>query len=443
MDARIACLDLDTFFVSVERLLDPSLIGVPVVVGGRKGSRGVVTSASYEARVFGVRSGMPMAEAVRRAPDAMFVPTRHDTYGPYAARVRAVLERYCPVVRTASIDEFFLDFSGCERLYARPADADADATILRVARELREAIQAEVHLPASIGIGTTRPVAKMASGRAKPAGVLMVPAGGERAFAGPLPVRRYPGIGPVAEARLATLGITTLGELLAVPDEHARIGGLAASLRAGLGGAGGGGGGGDGGGVVAAGGGATDATIGGARPHGGLPERDRPAFQEHDTSAEGSLSNERTFFADVGDRQVAEDTLRALVERVTWRLRRRGARARTITLKLRYADFTTISRGRSVSPTAAEADVLAIVTDLLGEAWSRKLRIRLLGVQLSNLVGPDAQVALFAPPRPRMGAAIDAVRDRFGYDAIRMGATPRASTPPRAAGAEAPKARVR
>jgi DNA polymerase-4 len=391
MPARICCLDLDTFFVSVERLLDPSLVGVPVVVGGRKGERGVVTSASYEVRALGVRSGTPMAEAVRLAPDAVFVPTRHATYGPYAERVRGVLERWCPEVRTASIDEFFLDFHGCERLYARPGDADADATILRAVREMRDAIQAEVGLPASAGIAATRPVAKMASGRAKPAGVVLIPQGGERAFAAPLPVRKLPGIGPVAEQRLHARGVATLGDLLAVPDSDPAIGGLAAHLRASLD-------------TVRA-----------------VPVRDRPAFQEHDTSTEGSLSNERTFFADVGDTQVAEDTVRALVERVAWRLRRRGGRARTVTLKLRYADFTTLTRGRSLAPTAAEADLLAIALDLLRTAWNKRMRIRLLGVQLSNLLGPDAQVPLFSPPRPRAGAAIDAVRDRFGYDAIRLG----------------------
>ncbi len=404
MAARICCLDLDTFFVSVERLLDPSLVGKPVVVGGRKGSRGVVTSASYEVRALGVRSGMPMAEAVRLAPHAEFVPTRHDTYGPYAARVRAVLERFCPVVRTASIDEFFLDFHGCERLYGRAGDADGDATIERTVREMREAIQAEVGLPASAGIGTTRAVAKMASGRAKPAGVWMVRAGQERAFAAPLSVRKFPGIGPVAEARLAARGIATLGQLLAVPEEDAAIGGMVAAVRQGL----------DGAGV--------------------LPTRDRPAFQEHDEVAEGSLSNERTFFMDVGDASIAEDALRALVERVTWRLRRRGGRARTITLKLRYADFTTLTRGRSVPPTAAEADVLAVALELLRAAWTRRMRVRLLGVQLSNLGPADAQVPLFAPPRPRAGAAIDAVRDRFGYDAIRLGATTREGRERRAAG---------
>lgn len=257
---------------------------------------------------------------------------------------------------------------------------------------MRAAIQAEVGLPASAGIGTTRPVAKMASGRAKPKGVLMVRAGQERVFASELHVRKYPGIGPVAEERLAAVGITTLGQLLAVPDEHARVGGLAASLRQGLDGA----------------------AI--------MPAKDRPAFQEHDEAPEGSMSNERTFFADVGDTRVVEETLRALVERVTWRLRRRGGRAHTVTLKLRYADFTTLTRGRSIAPTNAEADVLAVVLDLLRAAWTRRARVRLLGVQLSNLVGPDPQVPLFAAPRPRAGVAIDAVRDRFGYDAIRLGA---------------------
>ncbi len=394
---RVACVDLDTFFVSVERLLDPSLVGRPVVVGGRKGSRGVVTSASYEVRALGVRSGMPMAEAVRLAPDAAFVPTRHATYGPYAAQVKSVLERWCPMVRTASIDEFFLDFSGCERLYARPDDADADATIARTVRAMRAAIQAEVKLPASAGIGVTRAVAKMASGRAKPAGVWLVRAGEERAFVAPMSVRKLPGIGPVAEARLAARGVTTLGQLLAVRDDDPDLGNLAALLRDSLDGP------------------------------PGVPGRDRPAFQEHDASAEGSLSNERTFFADVGERQAAEDALRALVERVTWRLRNRRGLARTISLKIRFSDFTTITRGQTVPPTCAEREVWRVARALLAGAWSPRARgptsrLRLLGVQLSNLIEGERQLPLFPEERPRAGRAIDAVRARFGYDAIRLGA---------------------
>lgn len=393
--ARLACLDLDTFFVSVERLLDPRLVGVPVVVGGRKGSRGVVTSCSYEVRPLGVHSGMSLVEAARLAPDATFVPTRHDTYGSYSARVKAILERWCPIVRTASIDEFYLDFYGCEGLYRRTDDVSGDATIERTVREMRAAIQEETGLPASVGIGASRAVAKMASGRAKPAGVLLVPLGGERAFADPLSVRKLPGIGPVAETVLLSGGIRTLGELAQVADGSSRIAGMAAHLRESL------------------------------RSSGPLPDRDRPAFREHDESADGSLSNERTFFAALGQEQAVFDALTSLCERVAWRLRRRGGTARTVTLKLRYSDFTTLTRARSGPPTNAEGDILGTASDLLRVAWNRRRRVRLLGVQLGNLTtasDSEHQLSLFPPPRPRAGLAIDAVRERFGYDAIRLGA---------------------
>lgn len=184
--ARICCLDLDTFFVSVERLFDPNLVGRPVVVGGLPGQRGVVTAASYEVRAFGVKSGMSMAEAVRLCPQAVFLPTRHGVYGPFAERVRAVLERYTPEVQTASIDEFFLDFRGCEGLLRQPSDPDDDATILRVVDRMRQEIADEVGLPASAGIGATRAVAKIASGLAKPRGTVLVPPDQARAVLGPL-----------------------------------------------------------------------------------------------------------------------------------------------------------------------------------------------------------------------------------------------------------------
>ncbi len=332
MAARLACLDLDTFFVSVERLLDPSLVGVPVVVGGRKGDRGVVTSCSYEVRGCGVHSGMSLLESARLAPHATFVPTRSDTYATHSAAVKAVLERWCPVVQTASIDEFFRDFAGCERLYAQAGDADRDATIARTVWAMRDEVQAETGLPASVGIGASRAVAKMASGRAKPAGVVLVREGQEEAFAHPLPVRKLPGIGPVAERTLLAAGIRTLGELAAVPEGSGPVAGMAAHLRASL------------------------------APSGPLPARDRPAFREHDLAAE-----------------------------------------------------------------QAEREVLALAVELLRSAWSRRRRVRLLGVQPSNLSpaappGQAVQLPLFPPPRPRAAVAIDAVREQFGYGAIRLGA---------------------
>jgi len=403
--ARICCLDLDTFFVSAERLLDPLLEGKPVVVGAAPGQRGVVTACSYEVRAFGVRSGMSTVEARKLAPHAIFLPTRHKAYTPYTKRVQEILERFTPEVRPASIDEFFLDFRGCEALWANDTDANEDATIERTVRAMRVAIQVELGLPASAGVAATRVVAKMASGQAKPAGVRFVPVGSEHAFAAPLPVRRYPGIGPVAEAKLLAAEVHTLGQLLSLPpgELRARFGRLAASVRRGLDGRGG--------------------------PQLGV---DRPAFREHDPrgASEGSISNERTFHADIGDLWRVADQLRALAERVCWRARQRGVRARTITLKLRTADFRTITRARSGHPTHREDRVFACLLELLQGAWQQQQPVRLLGVALSNLRLDDGQLSLPLPARgrPVASSAIDAVRDRFGYDAIRLGAVGRPST---------------
>src|SRR5215204_3394446 len=208
---RICCLDLDTFFVSVERVLDPSLEGKPVIVGGKPGSRGVVTAASYEVRKLGVKAGMSLVEAGKLAPDAVYLPTRGDTYGTYAEKVRDIARRYSPTVVIASIDEMFLDLSGCERLYGREGDESGDVAIERAVLELARAIDDELGLPASAGIATSKVVSKVASSLAKPRGVMLVPAGVERAVLAPLPVRSFPGIGPVAEARLHAAGYHTLG----------------------------------------------------------------------------------------------------------------------------------------------------------------------------------------------------------------------------------------
>ena len=395
--ARICCLDLDTFFVSVERLLNPDLVGRAVVVGGRAGERGVVTAASYEVRKFGVHSGMSMTEAVRLAPHAIFVPTRHQTYGPYAKRVRAILEDYTPVVSTASIDEFFLDFSGCEALYRQPGDGPDDAIIERVIHQMRQRIQAEVGLPASAGIGATRPIAKIASGLAKPAGVLMVAAGNEVAFLTPLSVRKYPGIGPVGEARLNAANIHTLGQLLNLPPGplRQRFGPLSMAIHR-----------------------AIDGSQSRASP------QDRPAFLEFDPAglSVGSISNERTFRADVGDRQQVKDQLRSLAERVCWRARQRQVKGRTITLKLRYSDFHTITRSQSGTATHAETQVYQRALTLLQTGWTRRLPLRLLGVALSNLEEKPSQIPLpFGAAPLDVGDAIDTIRNKYGYDAIRLG----------------------
>jgi DNA polymerase-4 len=393
---RMCCLDLDTFFVSVERLLDPSLRGRPVVVGGRRGGRGVVTSSSYEARAFGVRSGMSIRDASERAPaDAVFLPGHGEAYGEYSEGARRIVERYSPVVVAASIDEHYLDFRGCERLYRRDGDTDDDATILRVVREMTGTIDRELGLPASAGIATSKPMAKVASGLAKPQGVLMVRAGTEAETLAPLSVRKLPGIGPVAEARLHALGIDTLAQLVDAPDATLRpiFGAYTTGIR------------------LAACGEGTD-ELG----------RERPAFREHDPrgSVAGTISNERTFVETSGD--TAGEVLSALSERVGSRARHRGVVAGHVTLKLRYTDFHTLTRGKTIAPTSVDFELHRVVVELYREARTRALPIRLLGVALAKLHLDSIQLPLFDAGE-RRGMAVDRVRDKYGYDAVHLATT--------------------
>lgn len=392
---RICCLDLDTFFVSVERILDPSLVGKPVIVGGRPGERGVVTACSYEVRPYGVRSGMALRDVVPLAPPGtIFLSTRHDTYGEYAQRVREIAARYSPEIQVASIDEMYMSFAGCERLYRKAPEESGDSTIERVVRELTAAISRELGLPASAGIATSKSMAKVACGLAKPAGVRLIPAGEEEAVLAPLPVRKLPGIGPVAEAKLESLGITCLGEVARTPVTELRpvFGAWTESVKRGARGEG-------------------AATLG--------PER--PAFREYDIdgSVMGSISNERTFREDVRDPEQIRAMLCSLTERVCWRARKRGVKARTISLKLRYADFETLSRARTLlTPTDSEIVLLPIVEELYTEARQRRNRIRLLGIAISKLE-LARQLPLLAD-NTRLHGAVDGIRERFGYDAVRL-----------------------
>jgi DNA polymerase IV len=390
---RICCLDLDTFFVSVERVLDPSLEGKPVVVGGRPGSRGVVTAASYEVRRLGVRSGMSLVEAGKLAPEAIYLPTRGETYGTYAERVREIARRYAPTVVVASIDEMFLDLSGCERLYSNPGDETGDRAIERAVLELTAAIHDELGLPASAGLATSKVVAKVASSLAKPRGVMLVPAGVERAVLAPLPVRCFPGIGPVGESKLLAAGYQTLGAVAEAPmaDLKRIFGAWAPSILRGVQG-----------------------------QASGALGRERPAFSEHDPEGEtvGSISNERTFFEDVSDAASIESVLCGLCERVCWRARKRRIKSRTVTLKLRYADFHTLTRSRTLSPTDSELELYPVVKEMLTSARTRSLPLRLLGLQLSNL-GAFEQLSLF-DLHERVGAVVDEIRARYGFSVVTL-----------------------
>lgn len=392
--ARVCCLDLDTFFVSVERVLDPSLEGKPVVVGGQPGTRGVVTAASYEVRRLGVKSGMSLVEAGKLAPGAIYLPTRGETYGQYAERVRAIARRYSPIVVVASIDEMFLDLSGCERLYARDGDENGDVAIERAVLDLTGAIDAELGLPASAGLATSKVMAKVASALAKPRGVMLVPPGVERAVLAPLPVRSFPGIGPVAEGKLRAAGYETLGSMAdaALADLKKIFGAWAPSILRGVQG----------------------------RGNGALG-RERPAFTEHDPEGEtvGSISNERTFREDVSDPASIDAVLCGLCERVCWRARKREIKARTVTLKLRYADFHTLTRSRTVSPTNSELELYPVVKEMLELARTRSLAVRLLGLQLSNL-GVFEQLSLF-DHHDKVSAVVDGIRERYGFSMVTLG----------------------
>ena len=391
---RICCLDLDTFFVSVERVLDPSLEGKAVVVGGRPGSRGVVTAASYEVRRLGVKSGMSLTEAGQLAPDAIYLPTRGEVYGTYAESVREIARRYSPTVIVASIDEMFLDLTGCERLHGGPGNDGGDVAIERAVLDLTAAIDRELGLPASAGIATSRVMAKVGSNLAKPRGVMLVPAGVEAAVLAPLPVRSFPGIGPVAEAKLQAAGFATLGAIAAapLPDLQKIFGAWAGSI------------------------------LKGVQGHGsGVLGRERPAFSEHDPEGEtaGSISNERTFHEDVSDPASIESVLCGLCERVCWRARKRHIKARTVTLKVRYADFHTLTRSRTLSPTNSELELYPILKEMFTHARTRSLPLRLLGIQLSNL-GVFEQLSLF-DSHEKVSALVDHIRERYGFSMVTLG----------------------
>ena len=392
--ARICCLDLDTFFVSVERLLDPNLRNKAVIVGGSKGGRGVVTSTSYEARAFGVHSGMSIRDASALAPHAIFLPGHHEHYSTYSRRAREIVEGFSPIVVAASIDEQYVDFHGCESLYRKADDADDDATILRVVRSMTKTIADELGLPASAGIATSKSMAKVACTLAKPNGVLFVAPGEEEATLAPLPVRKLPGIGPVSEERLCRAGIVTLGDLVRAPKGLLRpiFGAYTAGIR-------------------------RDAQGLGRADLG----RERPAFREHDPFGEsvGSISNERTF-VETGEADTRRILCR-LCERVCARARSRGVRAASITLRLRYRDFHTITRSRSIAPTNVDVDVHRAALVLYRRARTRPLPIRLLGVALSKLSLEPPQLELPSfDGGIRRARTVDAVREKYGYDALHL-----------------------
>ncbi len=382
MTRTILHVDMDAFFVSVEELFDPSLKGKPVVVGGKGTDRGVVSAASYAARRFGVHSAMPLRTAAQLCPHAIFLDGHPTRYREMSGKVYAVLQRYSPKVEMASIDEAYLDLTGSERLFGRP---------MKAARNLHDEVKRETALNCSIGIATSRLLAKVASDQAKPHGMLWIPPGSERAFLAPLNVRRIPGVGKKTEEKLAVYGIHRVGDMANL-EEHfveSLLGkwGLALVGKAhGL----------DAGGYF----------------QGEVGDHDDPK----------SISHEHTFGEDSTDPELLESTLAKLSQMVGRRLREHSMHARTIQLKLRYSDFTTITRAHTFEqPTQIDIELIEHSRLLFRRNWNGT-SVRLLGVQTSSLEHSEGQLNLLEGEKTRKWrnalAAADKLRDRFGEKSV-------------------------
>ncbi len=387
-------VDLDAFFASVELRDDPTLRGKPVVVGGDpKGGRGrgVVAAASYEARRFGIHSAMPVSQAYRRCPQAVFLRPRGAEYAATSARFMKILERYSDLVQAISIDEAFLDVTASTRLFG-----DGE----RIAREIKRVVREEERLTASIGVAPVKFVAKIASDFDKPDGLVVVAPGDIREFLGRVPIESLWGAGPKAVDRFHGLGVRTIGDVAGVPRERLRD-------------------------VF----GAKSAEHFWRLAHG-LDDRRVEPHQERK-----SVGKETTFLEDVGDREEVETTLLALTESVARRLRKKELAGHTVTVKLRTADFHTVTRQAGLNqPADTVEEIWPLARDLLRKADCSHQAIRLVGVAVSGFES-DAQMTLFAPPGRDKGRkiaqALDAVADRFGERAIGRGRTRAANKPRR------------
>jgi DNA polymerase IV len=391
MSARILHVDLDAFFVEVCRQRQPELRGIELlVVGGRRDQRGVVQSASYGARRFGIHAGMPIAQAVRLCPAATFFQGSFVHYRDASRAVRAVLQRFSPTVAMASLDEAYLDFGGTDRLYP--------VSLLPVAERIRDTVRAETGLDCSIGMGPNRMVAKLASDCAKPRGLMEVRAGWEEGFLAGLPLAALPGVGPKTAARWTELGLTDVYQVQKMEEAAlARlVGGDARALKRRAHGHGG-------------------ATLRGER----LPR---------------SVSRETTLSRDLRDPEELEAILALLTARVAGQLREEQLVGRTVTLKLRHDDFHTVTRRHTLEiATDLDAELYQAARSLFRRAFEdvrrRNRGVRLIGIAATNL-GVTAEADLFEPPERQrlkdLSVAVDKVRGKYGFAAVTPGSVLRA-----------------
>jgi DNA polymerase-4 len=377
---------MDAFFVSVEELFDPSLKGKPVVVGGKPNERGVVSAASYAARKFGVHSAMPLRTAYKLCPQAIFVEGHRERYREYSGKVYGVLQGFSPRVEMASIDEAYLNLTGTERLHGPP---------LAAAHKLHEAVKHATNLNCSIGAAQSRLVAKVASDQAKPNGVLWILPGQEAQFLAPLDVRKIPGVGKVTERNLHGCGIRKVGDLAALDESflEERFGQWGLALA------------------------------------GKARGRDSGGWFDTEVGEDGdpkSISHEHTFSVDTADTAALDAMLVRLSEMVARRLRDHGLWARTVQIKLRYSDFSTFTRARTLDhATQVDVDLSAAARDLFHKAWNRKT-IRLLGVYAQQLEAAEGQGSLLQQDKTEAWRktlrAVDKLRDRYGDQVVSLAA---------------------
>jgi len=365
----IAHLDLDCFFVSVERIKDPSLIGKPVIVGGRADERGVVASSSYEARKFGIHSAMPTARAQKLCPQLIIARGRHGEYSRISEQLYKRMCEITPIVERASIDEVNMDFTGCENLYNNDLPG--------FMKTIQKLVLDEFKLPCTIGLASNATLAKIAANQVKPAGIIFVPHGKEAAYLAPLDISVIPGKG---FNKVADIQAKSESELISILGKHGSW-------------------------VLHAASGQGSDVIG----------------EECDAK---SISREETFAKDISSKESLEKTIFQLTEDVCRQLRAHNWRARTVILKLRTSDFKTITRGRSIKPTNDDTIVARIARELLRSSYTGKLPIRLIGVRLTNFEEEEQMELSLSPDKEKKQTilkAVDQIRKKFGKDIIHVG----------------------
>ncbi|NWF90809.1 MAG: DNA polymerase IV [Ignavibacteriaceae bacterium] len=372
-------LDLDAFFVSVERILNPKLKGKPVIVGGDpKYGRGVVAACSYEARQYGLHSAMPIRTAYRLCPHGIYIHGSHGEYSRFSDAVENILKKYAPIVEQASIDEFYLDMTGCQKIYG---------SMFSFASFIQKEVWRKLSLPCSIGIGSNKTIAKIASDCMKPMGITYVLPGMEKEFLAPMPVETIPGVGKVTLRDLNSKAIYKICDITNLPQEYF----AAAYGKYGI----------------------------------DLWRKANGEGSEYLTirTAQKSISKETTFDEDITSDDFLKKTLFELSGKICQSIRDYGWVASTVNIKLRYSDFQTLTRARSIKPTDDDKIIFETAWSLLSKAHTRRVGVRLIGVGLTNFSEYSEQEFLFEDEdikRKKMFRAVTRIRDKYGFDMIKL-----------------------